>query len=109
MREEPQRDRRDEYFETPHRTGSVALYQKLPAGFDLSLITHYATSYAWTDGANNTVNMRQLDARVAYAFRAGATRGELALTVQSLGSSHMEYSRTQMFGRRAFATLRLDF
>ena len=98
-----------EHFEAPHRTGSVALYQKLPAGFDLSLITYYATPYQWAGMQQVLDSVRQLDARLAYAFRVGATRGELAVMVQSLGGSHMEYLRTQMFGRRAFATLRLDF
>lgn len=109
LREEPGRDTGNERLEAPHRTGSLALYQKLPGGLDLSLITHYATPYLWAGKADNILDgMRQLDARLAYAFRAGATRGELSVTVQSLGGSHMEYVRTQQFGRRAFATLRLD-
>ncbi|MDP2821842.1 MAG: TonB-dependent receptor [Sulfuritalea sp.] len=107
LREEAGRDGVAEHFEAPHRTGSVTLYQKLPGGFDLSLITHYATPYQWADQVLD--GMRQLDARLAYAFRVGATRGELAVTVQSLGGNHMEYLRTQLFGRRAFASLRLDF
>lgn len=98
-----------EHVEAPHRTGSLALYQKLPHGFDLSLITHYATAYQWAGSSQVLDGTRQLDARLAYAFRAGATRGEAAVVVQSLGGSHMEYLRTQSFGRRAFATLRLDF
>ena len=109
LREEAGRDRIDEHFEAPHRTGSVALYQRLRGGFDLSLITHYATSYQWFGMKEILDRMRQLDARLAYAFRAGPTRGELAVTVQSLGGSHMEFLRTQRFGRRAFASLRLDF
>ena len=109
LRVEPGRDADTERLEAPHRTGSLALYQKLPGGLDLSLITHYATPYLWTGNAGNVLDgMRQLDARLAYAFRTGATRGEVSVTVQSLGGSHMEYSRTQQFGRRAFATLRLD-
>lgn len=110
LREEAGRDGIDEHFEAPHRTGSVALYQKLPGGFDLSLITHHATPYTWGGGGNNILDgMRQLDARLAYAFRLGATRGELAVTVQSAGGNHMEYLRSQLFDRRAFASLRLDF
>ncbi len=98
-----------EHFEAPQRSGSVALFQKLPGGFDLSLITYYATPYQWAGIDQVLDGMRQLDARLAYAFRVGATRGELAVTVQSLGGNHMEYLRSQLFGRRAFATLRLDF
>jgi iron complex outermembrane receptor protein len=99
----------DEHLEAPHRTGSVALYQNLPGGFDLSLITYYATPYQWAGSSQVLDSVRQLDARLAYAFRVGAARGELAVTAQSVGGSHMEYLRTQMFGRRAFTSLRLDF
>jgi hypothetical protein len=53
--------------------------------------------------------MRQLDVRLAYAFRVGATRGELAATVQSFGGNHEEYLPGQNFGRRAFVSLRLDY
>ena len=98
-----------EHFEAPHRTGSAALYQKLPGGFDLSLIAYYTTPYQWAGMAQVLDGARQLDARLAYAFRVGATRGELAVMVQSLSGSHMEYYRTQLSGRRAFTSLRLDF
>lgn len=98
-----------EKVEAPHRTGSLALYQKLPGGFDLSLITHHATPYQWAGSEQVLDAMRQLDVRLAYAFRVGATRGELAVAVQSLGGSHMEYLRDQWFGRRTFTSLKLDF
>lgn len=107
LREERGRDRIDEHFEAPHRTGTVAWYQQLPGGFDLGVLTHYATPYRWD--TQQLDGMRQLDARLAYTFRSGATRGELAVTVQSLGGSHMEFLRTRQFGRRAYASLRLDF
>lgn len=109
LREEAGRDGNLEHYEAPHRTGSVALYQKLPHGFDLSLISHYSTPYQWAGGGAVLDGMRQLDARLAYAFRVGATRGEVSATVQSLGGTHMEYLRSQYFGRRAFVSLRLDF
>jgi len=109
MREEPGRDGILEHSETPHRTGSIALFQQLPGGFDLSLASYYATPYQWAGASQVLSGVRQLDARLAYAFRVGATRGEFAVTAQSIGGTHMEYLRTQVFGRRAFASLRLDF
>jgi iron complex outermembrane receptor protein len=108
LREEPGYSN-SERVEAPHRTGNIAIYQKLPGGFDLSLIKYYATPYAWAGGDKVLEGMRQLDARLAYAFRVGATRGELAVMVQSIGGSHMEYLPNQFFGRRAFTSLRLDF
>ena len=100
----------DESLEAPRRTGSLALYQKLSGDLNLSLITHYATPYLWSGDAKKLLDrMRQLDVRLAYAFRAGVTRGEVAVTAQSLGGSHMEFEPAQWFGRRTFASLRLDF
>lgn len=110
LREYGGRSEGNERFEAPRRTGSLAMYQKLSGDWDLSLITHYATPYLWTGDAKKLLDrMRQLDVRLAYAFRSGATRGEVAVTAQSLGGSHMEYEPTQWFGRRAFASVRLDF
>lgn len=109
LREKRGREATTEQFEAPQRTGSLAFYQKLPHGFDLSLITHYSTPYQWAGPDQVLEGMRQLDARIAYSFKAGATRGEMAVTVQSVGGSHMEYLRSQRFGRRAIASLRLDF
>ena len=109
LREEAGRNRIDEYSEAPHRTGSLALFQKLPGGFDLTLISHYATAYQWAGKDHQIDRTRQLDVRLAYAFRVGATRGELAATIQSFGGSHEEYLPGQTFGRRSFVSLRLDY
>ena len=109
LREEAGRNRIDEHSEAPHRTGSLALFQKLPGGFDLTLLSHFATGYQWAGKDHQIDRMRQLDVRLAYAFRVGATRGELAATIQSFGGNLEEYLPNQVFGRRAFVSLRLDY
>jgi len=108
QREQPGRGDNSEQSEAPHRMGSLSLYQKLPADFDLTLIHYYATAYQWGVG-QMVEGSRELDVRLARAFRAGVTRGELALTVQSLGGAYKGFVPNQIFGRRAFLSLRLDY
>ena len=101
--------RPDEGIEAPHRTTTLAWFQKLPGDLDFSLISHATTPYSW-QGSNNVLDTpRQLDARLACGFRVGSTRGEAAVTVQAINGGHQEYLRAYRFDRRAFATLRLDF
>jgi iron complex outermembrane receptor protein len=107
LREEPGRDAISEHFEAPHRSGSLALYQKLPGGFDLSLMHYYATPYQWATSVLDA--SRRLDVRLAYAFRVGATKGELAVMFRTPGGSLMDFTPTQLTGRSAFTSLRLDF
>jgi len=108
IRERPGRDGISETGEAPHRTGSLALYQRLPGQFDLTLIHHSATAYQWGVG-QMVEGSREFDVRLARAFRAGATSGEMALTVQSLGGGFKGFQPTQVYGRRAYLSLRLDY
>lgn len=98
-----------ESLEAPHRTTTWALFQKLPGGFDLTLLSTSATPWKWSGGGDLIDTPRQLDARLAYAFKVGATRGETAVSVQAINGEHQEFVRANRLGRRAFATLRLDF
>lgn len=108
VREQPGRDGAQEQNEAPHRSGSLSLYQKLPAGFDLALIHHYVTAYQWGVG-QMVEGSRETDVRVARTFHVDATRGELALTVRSLGAAYKGFLPNQVYGRRAFISLRLDY
>lgn len=98
-----------EGLEAPHRTTTWALFQKLPAGFDFTLLSTSATPWKWSGGGDLIATPRQLDARLAYAFKVGATRGETSLTVQAINGGHQEFVRANRVDRRAFANLRLDF
>jgi iron complex outermembrane receptor protein len=53
---------------------------------------------------------KRFDARVAYAFQAGKTKGELALMVQNLADAHYFEFRhdNQPPGRTAWLNLKLD-
>lgn len=101
--------RLSEIIEAPHRTTTLAWFQKLPGDLDFNLISHATTPYSW-QGVNDVLDTpRQLDARLAWSVRVGATRGEAAFAVQAINGGHQEFRRANRFDRRAFATLRLDF
>ena len=92
----------------PTRNASVMLMQKLPGGFDLSATYYSVGALRWTQ--NNPVSgYTRLDWRLAYPFRVGPTRGELAFTVQGDGANHAEYRPVNVMSPRSYATLRLEY
>jgi iron complex outermembrane receptor protein len=102
----------------PSRSTSVMWIQKLPLGFEFSLMGYAQQSMQWS---SNSVSLKyhRVDSRLGYPFHVGAIGGELALTVQSLNGAHNEYKwprsddPIQVGGRvverRQWVSLRLDF
>jgi iron complex outermembrane recepter protein len=103
----------------PSRSTSMMWIQKLPLGFEFSLMGYAQQPMQWS---SNTVSLKyhRVDTRLGYPFRFGAIGGELALTVQSLNGTHNEYKWPQasdnypkpdgrLVDRRQWVSLRLDF
>ncbi|MBS1142675.1 MAG: TonB-dependent receptor [Proteobacteria bacterium] len=101
----------------PSRSTSLMWIQKLPLGFEFSLMGYAQQSMQWS---TNTVSKkyRRWDTRLGYPFRLGGVGGELALTIQSLNGAHNEYKATRpddstpdsrIVERRQWVSLRLDF
>lgn len=99
----------DEALEAPFRTTALTWLQRLPGGFDLSVISTTSTPFKWAGGGEIISTPRQLDLRLGKPFAIGATRGEASLTVQGINGGHQIYKRDQRLDRRAYATVRLDF
>ena len=79
---------------------------------DLSASLMYATTGAmsWRSYPQSLLKSEhQVDFRLGWKFRVGATRGELAGTVQQANGSRQEFLPTYTLDRRAYATLRLEF
>ncbi|MDO8959287.1 MAG: TonB-dependent receptor [Rhodocyclaceae bacterium] len=95
----------------PTRFTTLALFQKLPHDFDLSVMWHAtgAMSYARNIASDILPAMQRVDLRLAYPFRVGSTRAEAAVTVQAADGSHPEYRPFYLFDRRAYGTLRFTF
>jgi len=98
----------------PRRSSSLMWMQKLPAGFDFSVMRYWVDAIKWTRNTD-AEKYRRTDARLAYSFKIAGQRGELAYTAQSLEGKHAEQrvSGRKNNGRyvdhRHWVTLRLDF
>lgn len=97
--------------EPPSRMGSLGWTQRLPDQWDLAVWWHSQSSMMWRGSRSRLPNTQRLDVRLAKQFRWGQTRGEAAVTVQSLGGDQIEFTSEvpSVFSRRAFATLKLEF
>lgn len=98
----------------PMRAMTFALFQKLPLGLDLGLIHYTTSSMTWRDHTRVLDEIRRTDVRLAYPFRVGATRAEVAMAVQAADGNYMasypdrNYPR-MIQERRAYGTLRVEF
>lgn len=93
----------------PVLSNSINLFQKLPAGFQLSLM-HQDNSAASLPGSNSDhlTAITRTDVRLSAPLRFGNNRGELAFVVQNLGNSYPDFFPHFQFERRAFITLRVE-
>lgn len=74
----------------PELATMIRWAQRLNWGLEASLTYYHYDRFQWT--RNSAVGpFERTDVRLAYPFRAGPTRGELALTVQGLGTRAPEY------------------
>jgi iron complex outermembrane receptor protein len=102
----------------PSRSTSLMWIQKLPLGFEFSLMGYAQQAMQWSS-QTVALKYRRLDTRLGYPFRVGALGGELALTIQSLNGAHNEYkwpkpddpvnTDGRIVERRQWVSLRLDF
>lgn len=95
----------------PTRATTLALFQRLPHGLDLSVMLHAtgAMSYGQNIATDILPSMQRVDLRLAYPFRVGSTRAEAAVTVQAADGRYPEYRPSYIFDRRAYGTLRFEF
>jgi len=89
----------------PTHAVTLALFQKFPNDFDFSLIHTASGAMTWERGGNVLQPISRTDLRLAKRFRLGATRGELAVVVQNLGSPYNDFNNHFFFTRRLFTTL----
>ena len=96
-------------YAAPKLANSLALFQKLPKGLNLSLM-HQNSGYVSLSGshAGNLRDLNRTDLRLSAPLRLGAQRGEVALVVQNLGAPNADFFPQFQFERRAFVTLRVE-
>jgi iron complex outermembrane receptor protein len=96
-------------FAAPKRASTLVYFQKFPNGLDFTL-SHQDSGTATLVGGGYYSKMAftRTDVRLGWPLRWGARAGEVAVTVQNLGSPYQDYALGHNFQRRAFVTLRLD-
>ncbi len=96
----------------PRKNTTLALFQRLNHGWDVTLLVHARDSMNWRRSSDNMLEpATRVDLRVARQFRLGQVRAEAAMTLHSLNGDQQEFLsvRPTIFQRRIFATLRLEF
>lgn len=100
-------------YRAPRHYSSLALFQRLPAGFDLSLIHSTTRPYFWVRKSDMLPAFRQTDLRLAKEFRLGATRTEAAVFVRAITGGHVDFVQRgypdAYLDKRIHSTLRFDF
>lgn len=93
----------------PRRSTTVFLSQRLPAGLQASLAHHWIGGFRWLGWADALPMQRRLDLRLAYPFRSGPARGEIAFVAQNIKGPLSEFRSDYVFKRRGFLTVSLDY
>jgi iron complex outermembrane receptor protein len=100
-------------YRAPPRVATLAWFQKLPAGYDFSLIHYAVGEYFYIRNSDRIPAFAQTDLRLARQFRVGATRAELALTVRAAGGGHIDFVERGLpefqLDRRVHLGVRLEF
>lgn len=91
----------------PADSTSLMLMQKLPGGVELSATHHWVGGMKWTTNSE-VQRYRRLDLRLAYPFRSGNWRGEIAFVSQSANGDHAEFKNSRIIGERHWLSLRFD-
>jgi iron complex outermembrane receptor protein len=103
------RENKNTAYAAPKRAATLIYFQKFPNGVDLTL-SHQDNGTATLASGNmsSLTPMTRTDLRLGWPIRWGTHAGEMAVTVQNLGSPYQDYFVGHYFERRAFVTLRLD-
>lgn len=105
---DPTKDTIQASASAPTHASTLMLMQRLPGGFDASAIYHSIGAMKWGNNIYSP-SYRRLDWRLAYPFRVGLQRGELAFAVTADGSRYGEHAATDYVSRRGFLSLRLEY
>ncbi len=85
------------------------LMQKLPLGMEFSLTATHVGRLQWTrNSADQLPAYTRVDWRLAWPFKLGPSRGEIAYTAQSANGDHLEFKNTRLVEPRHWLSLRFD-
>jgi iron complex outermembrane receptor protein len=96
-------------YRAPRHISSLAVFQRLPEGWDLSLMWSRVGTMYYVRQSEPVPAYDQLDLRLARRFQLGGADAEAALVVQAADGGHVEFTPAYRLDRRAFVTLSLEY
>lgn len=98
----------------PVNSTSLVWIERLDPSLTLSVMHFRVREIQWLEFGDLIPRYRRTDVRLAQGFRSGDLKGELALVGQNLFDRYPEFrignpGEEQVFSRRLFLTLRLDY
>lgn len=107
--DDPRIDGRDERRPPAHAT-LIGVFQRLPWDVQLSVVHERLGGMTFRDNRDWMPFSHRTDVRLAYPFRIGATKAELAFTVQSVEGDRPFFLVRRNFelARKTFLTLRME-
>ncbi len=100
-------------YRAPRHYSSLTLFQRLPAGFNLSLIHGTSQPYFWIRKSDMLPAFSQTDVRLAREFRIGSTKAEAAVFARAISGGHVDFIQRgypdAYLDKRIHGTLRFEF
>jgi iron complex outermembrane receptor protein len=93
----------------PKYAASLTAMHTLPSGVNLTFMHQLAEAFGMGSDSGHLYSMGRTDVRVGKAFRVGATKAELALTLQNLDAPYQDGDKKFYFDRRALVSLQFDY
>lgn len=89
-------------------TQSLMLMQRLPAGYEFSLMYFEADATHFPGEDQAAPAMSRTDIRLARSMRLGGKRAELSLVVQNLGASYQDFVPAFRYYQQTYLMLKLE-
>lgn len=101
---------RDKERLPPEHATTIAWFQQLPAGMELTVIHQVIGGMTWRNADNWIRVSHRTDVRLAYPFRLHNMRAELSCTAQSIQGDQPTFLTSKQFlaPRRSFVQLKLE-
>lgn len=95
---------------TPTETTNFTVLHRFPRGFEGSLNYRIVTDMEFLGGGTERTGQYTTgDLRLAWKFRSGDIRGQMAMTVQNFTGAHYDFDDTAILDTRYLYTLSLEF
>ena len=95
---------------TPTETTNLMVLHRFPRGFEASASYRIVTDMEFLGGGTErTGTYTTGDLRLAWKFRSGDIRGQMAMTVQNVTGAHFDFDDSATLDTRYLYTLSLEF